>query len=254
MTPLMMWGQKATATAEKVTDNVYRIIVNGSVNITAVMGADAVTLYDAGYKGAEEKVDSVLRSITTLPVTRLFSTHHHPDHTGGNAYFKNKGVELYALPYVLERMEDDGKGSEWITTADEKEWQNTHTGSDVTVYLPQEKVLVAGDLLFEERFPYIDVDSGGDVTVYLETQGEIISSMPSDVKIIGGHGKVYTLTEYEELNSLLWETYDKVKELVMADESLDAIKKADPLSDYGHLEWKLVNKDKWVEIIYHSLR
>ena len=254
MLPLCVVCGQSSAVAEKVSETVYKIEVNKSVNVVAVIDGDGVLLYDTGYKGRGEAIEAAVKTFTQLPVKAVYNTHHHSDHTGSNAYFAERGVKIYATQKTIDKLQAADKMELWSLGENMNEWSDAHSGSDVTLYMNDEKVAVVGDMLFEERFPYIDTDAGGDVTVYLETQGEIISSLPADVKIIGGHGRVYTLEEYEALNSLLWETYDKVKELVMADESLEAIKKADPLVDYAHLEWGLVNKDKWVEIIYSSLR
>ena len=254
MFPFYLASGQNSAVAEKVSQSVYKIVVNQTVNVVAVIDGDGVVLYDTGYNGAGEEIEAAVKTFTQLPIKTIYNTHHHGDHTGSNAYFAERGVKIYATQKTAAKLQSSGKIELWQLGDNMKEWSDAHSGSDVTVYMVEEKIAIVGDMLFEERFPYIDVASGGDVTVYLETQGEIISSLPDDVKIIGGHGRIYTLEEYETLNGLLWETYDKVKELVMADESLDAIKKANPLGDYAHLEWGLVNKDKWIEIIYSSLR
>lgn len=254
LAPICLVCQENSAVAEKVTDHIYRIEVKGSVNVVAVIESDGVLLYDTGYKESGEAIENAVKGFISLPIKAVYNTHYHGDHTGSNDYFISRGVKVYAVGKTLERLGDGQKGELWTLGEGMTEYAESHSGSDVVVYMADEKVAIVGDMLFEERFPYIDTAAGGDITVYLETQGEIISSLPADVKIIGGHGRVYSLEEYEALNSLLWETYDKVKELVMADESLDAIKAADPLAGYEKLQWHLVNKDKWVEIIYSSLR
>jgi glyoxylase-like metal-dependent hydrolase (beta-lactamase superfamily II) len=62
-----------------------------------------------------------------------------------------------------------------------------HTAEDLVVYLPSEKVLFAGDLIFSGRIPYVgNADSLGWVKALRE-----VAQMDINV-LVAGHGKVST--------------------------------------------------------------
>ena len=61
------------------------MIVGAGGNITVQTGDDGVLVVDTGSGGAAaEKVQAILRAISTKPVRYILNTSFHPDHTGGN--------------------------------------------------------------------------------------------------------------------------------------------------------------------------
>jgi glyoxylase-like metal-dependent hydrolase (beta-lactamase superfamily II) len=67
-----------------VRDNVWMIVGAGG-NITVQTGDDGVLVVDTGNGGAStEKVQTILRAISTKPIRYILNTSFRPDHTGGN--------------------------------------------------------------------------------------------------------------------------------------------------------------------------
>jgi cyclase len=67
-----------------------------------------------------------------------------------------------------------------------------HSNSDILVLVPEEKILMTGDLFFKYGRPSIPDSSRSDVARWL-TVMDWIASRNADIKtIIGGHGKVMT--------------------------------------------------------------
>jgi cyclase len=52
-----------------------------------------------------------------------------------------------------------------------------------------------GDAFFNGMFPFVDLDSGGDVDGYIKNAGEVIANVPADVKIIPGHGPLAAVSD-----------------------------------------------------------
>lgn len=73
-----------TIRALPVRDNVWMIVGAGG-NITVQVGDEGVLVVDTGSGGAAtEKVQTILRAISTKPVRYIVNTSFRSDHTGGN--------------------------------------------------------------------------------------------------------------------------------------------------------------------------
>ena len=110
-----------------------------------------------------------------------------------------------------------------------------------------------GDHFFAGRFPFVDLDSGGDVEGFTKNVGDVIAKLPAGVKIIPGHGPLSTPDDLKLFHRMLTETTDIVRTKMAAGKTLDQIK-AESLPD----EWKswgtgFIKTDVWIEIIHRSL-
>jgi glyoxylase-like metal-dependent hydrolase (beta-lactamase superfamily II) len=65
-----------------------------------------------------------------------------------------------------------------------------HTDGDSMVWFPKQKVLHAGDLMFNGMMPFIDVDGGGSGLGYIKNLDWVLENIPADTQVIPGHGPV----------------------------------------------------------------
>ncbi len=79
------------------------------VNVYVLDDGDGWTLIDTGMKWG--KVPAMWQSVLDgplkgKPVTRVMSTHHHPDHIGFNGWFVERGAQLFSTrtAFILGRM------------------------------------------------------------------------------------------------------------------------------------------------------
>lgn len=73
-----------TVRALPVRDSVWMIVGAGG-NITVQTGDDGVLVVDTGNGGVfTDKVQGILRAISTRPIRYILNTSFRPDHTGGN--------------------------------------------------------------------------------------------------------------------------------------------------------------------------
>lgn len=158
-------------------------------NAAFVVTADGVVVIDAlGSPALAERLLAQIKTVTPKPVTHVLVTHYHADHIYGLQTFKAMGAKIVAHREAKEylnsetarlRMEasrqqlapwvnDDTHlvhADQWIdrdTTLNlgGVEFQikpvgPSHTPEDIAVYMPSEKVLFAGDLVFRSRIPYV---------------------------------------------------------------------------------------------------
>lgn len=144
-----------------------------------------------------------IAEITDQPITDVVVCSDHGDHTAGNASFP-ADVRYHAHPYSLEVVRANAERSgnavpAWAEGANEIPNQEileiggreihalflgrAHTGGDLVVYLPQEKILFMSEAYLHRVFPamrtafpsewvqMIEVAQGMDVDVYVPGHG-----------------------------------------------------------------------------------
>jgi len=188
-------------------------------NTGFVVGRDRVLVIDAcATERRTRAFRAAIAGVTDAPVTTVVNTHHHGDHTYGNSVFTDATI----LGHRLTRVEVLAAGPaantglftpvEWgeltlrapeVTYdrgvqlwSDERRvdvrWtgRTAHTTNDSTVWLPQEKVLYAGDLLFNGGTPFLLMGSLPGALAVLET---LADDFPAQV-VVPGHGPVADLS------------------------------------------------------------
>ena len=131
---------------------------------------------------------------------------------------------------------------------------NAHTNSDLFVHFKQANVIHAGDLVFTNRFPFIDIDNGGSVAGFIAGVRKIIEVADSDTKIIAGHGSMATLDDLDATITMLKESHKIIKELVDQELSLDAIKALEPLNSYTEKwNWAFITTERMVTTHYYDI-
>jgi len=153
-----------------------------------------------------------MQSIKNLPVAYVINTHIHDDHWLGNSYYTTIGAKIIGskafeeLPILdktrmqrrisaeaykqtkqifptifvnKEKVLDINGKKVYIKSVNHK----AHTNSDLYIYIPSEKIVFVGDLVFNQRLPSL---RDGDINGWLEALEQI---KKMKVKyIVGGHG------------------------------------------------------------------
>ncbi len=158
-------------------------------NAAFVVTPAGVVVIDAlGSPALAERLMGEIRKVTPRPITHVIVTHYHADHIYGLQAFKAQGARIIAHGAAREYLNSETarlrleasreelapwvndetrlvEADEWL--AGDKtlkiggvEFQikivgPSHTPEDLVVYLPGEKVLFAGDLVFRSRIPYV---------------------------------------------------------------------------------------------------
>jgi len=206
------------ATASEVADGVFAYVQpDGSwwINNTGfLVGDDEVVAIDAS--STERRTKALLETIhaiTPRPVQTLVNTHHHGDHTNGNCLFIDavvvghrncrEGVRNQAIG-GLEAVFGDVDWGELTIRPPSLVFDNrldlylgdrrvelhfigtpAHTTGDVVAWLPEERVLFAGDLVFNGGTPFVLMGSVAGALDALETLRGFDATT-----IVPGHGPV----------------------------------------------------------------
>jgi len=200
------------------------------VNSTVIIGDQGVILVDSG--GTDEvgkHLAKAIAKITSKPVTHIINTHHHGDHVLGNVAFK--GAEIISSEQCKVLVEKTGM--EWVQIMENlvgRKFPNTrpvpamltfkeessnghnlqgvnmvfwvprgsHTPGDMMVYLPDDRVLIGGDILVNTTTP---VMRDANVRNWI---GALAKAREFDATtIVPGHGPLMSKSDVAKLHKLL---------------------------------------------------
>lgn len=187
-------------------------------NLGFVVGADGVLVINAGPSTRVARaLHAAIQKITPKPIRWVVNLNSQSHNWLGNEYFKQRGVTILAQTSASKLMQELGAGqlqaaqgvlkdkaagtalaypSETIDTQRTLQLGKTkiellhfgsaHTAGDIIVWLPQQKILFAGDLVFTQRMLAVLPlgNSGGWVKAF----DQALALKP--LIIVPGHGKL----------------------------------------------------------------
>lgn len=190
-------------TLDKVRDNIYTMRDRGAGNVTMLVGEEGVILIDDKFPQNHDGIMGFVRQVTDAPLLYVINTHLHPDHTGGNQAMQDVGAAIIASENARRIMaEREVGGLPDITMRDSMRvyldampidlyyFGRGHTDGDIVILLPDERLLIAGDL-FALWGPYesvIDYSAGGSLRDWTRTLDRVMQ-LDFDT-IIPGHSGV----------------------------------------------------------------
>ena len=227
-TPLTL--ETALLSLEQVGDGIYALISDTDYppeneniaicNAGIVIGDDGVLVIDPFQNEAlGNLLLSEVKNLTDLPVKYVVNTHFHFDHTGGNKAIKAQEIPIVGRGTIREDMlaknleyDPNPIPPDLIVTDDSKIWlgdrmvelkavEGHSGGTDIIVYVPDAKVIFAGDILFNKRFPYI---ADGNINTWQDTLVDLTATY-GDATFVPGHGKISNRTSLTELKNYLYE-------------------------------------------------
>lgn len=241
---------------------------NPGANLALLTGEDGVVLIDDGLGDLVQMTIETVEELADAEVDFIVNTHAHGDHTGGNAAFAAQGATIIAHDAAHAAMVDDESVLEiaipTITFNDETTLHlngqtvkvsyapDAHTNSDVIVHFVEANVIHAGDLFFNNIYPFIDRANGGTVDGFFAAQQTVIGLANDDTRIIAGHGPLGNKAQMQEALDRLIDADARVTALADEGQSLDEVMAANPLSDFEDLSWFHISTARMIEILYLS--
>ncbi len=237
----------------QLADNVYgyeEIRNPGFTTVSLfVVGADGVLVADGqGSPAATKTMLDHIAKVTPKPVKWYIVGSDHGDHTAGNSVLP-KGIS-----YIVSKASKAQMGAAMLSTAmaGDKEVVNlggievqalflgrTHTGGDLLVYLPKQKILFMSEVYLNRVFPAMR-------SAYpTEWAGVIDKALKMDVdRFIPGHGFIEQakasreeLVEYQKALRAVIAEVNRLHKLGLAAD--DAVKQA----NWGpYKEWFLADQ------------
>jgi glyoxylase-like metal-dependent hydrolase (beta-lactamase superfamily II) len=218
----------------QLTNNLYMFTGSGG-NIGLLVGQEGNLIVDDQYAPLSEKIRKAVYVINPGEVRYVINTHVHGDHTGGNENFRKLGATLLAHDNVRARMmkETVNREGKTVPPRNPESWpvvtfgqrlsmhlngedialhylDRGHTDGDVIVHFTAANVIHTGDAFVRERYPFIDLTSGGSFLGYIHTLLQIYNLANDQTKIIPGHGALATRADVKSLHDKLTDIRDQV--------------------------------------------
>jgi cyclase len=258
---------KVEIKTQQVSKNVYMLEGSGG-NIGVSVGADGILIVDDQFAPLADKIEAALKQLNPGKLKFVLNTHHHGDHTGGNAAFGAKEAVIVAQTNVRPRLDNDPKLPDValpVVTFDDavsihfngEEIKLLHVGpghtnGDAIIHFTGANVVHMGDQFVSQGWPYVDFGSGGNVDGYVATQQAVLAKVTPDAKIIPGHGPLCTVAELRAYNAMVVESIALVRKRMAEGKTLEQLK-ADGLpakwDAYGK-GW--ITHHRWIETIYNQ--
>jgi glyoxylase-like metal-dependent hydrolase (beta-lactamase superfamily II) len=266
---------KVEIKAENVKGNIYMLNGTGG-NIGVSVGSDGILIVDDKFAPLADKIRAALKGVGGGRLKFILNTHFHGDHTGGNVVFGPE-APIIAHANVRKRLaSEQTRGGQTAPAAPKEAWPvitfdhsvsvhfngeeikalhfpRGHTDGDSVILFTGSNVVHMGDEFFAGRFPFVDLESGGDVEGLTRNIDQVIQQLPTGVIIIPGHGPISRMDDLKLYHRMLVETTELVRKRKAAGKSLTEIK-AEGLPG----EWKswgtgFISTERWIETIHRSL-
>lgn len=218
----------------KLTENLHMLTGLGG-NIAVLGGPEGVLMVDDQYAPLSEKIKATIQSLDPGSIRFVVNTHLHGDHSGGNENFRKLGATLMAHDRVRDRMMKESVNREgktvpprnpeaWpVVTFDQRlnvhlngqdlelyHIDRGHTDGDVVVFFRNANVIHTGDAFVRDRYPFVDLTSGGNFLGYIHTLEQIYALADDQTRIIPGHGALGTRADVKALRDVLADIRDRV--------------------------------------------
>lgn len=199
---------------------------NNISNAGLIETADSLVLVDAlGSPALARELLQVIKTLSPKPLSHVILTHYHADHIYGLQEFKKAGARIIAHQAAREYLNSETAAQRlqvsiaeglvepgtMLVAADQWVDRETrlsvggleiqlipvgpaHTPEDLSVWLPADKLLFAGDLVFRGRIPFV---GQADSRRWVASLDRLLTR-PAAV-IVPGHGPAST----EALQDLL---------------------------------------------------
>ena len=170
---------------------------------------DGLAMVDTQFAETAAKFLDGLPGRDGRPLDAVINTHHHRDHTGGNATVRSAAKRLVAhetVPDLLQRtaaqsqaaaaaaptLPDTTFATTWkLDIGDEtvsaRHYGPAHTTGDIVVLFEKANVAHVGDLVFNRIYPVTDKAGGCNVRAWATALEKIANDYAADTTFIFGH-------------------------------------------------------------------
>lgn len=250
-------------------------------NVVVALTDEGVIMIDNQFAEMHDKLKAAIAKLTPQPIRYVVLTHFHRDHAGGNEAFAKDGAVIVAHETIKMRLaagtingltgnkvppapppvlpKQTFKDSMTLRlggrTAELKHLADVHTDGDTTIYFPDAKVYVTGDIVFFGRYPNIDFANHGSIDGMIRGVDQVLAFATDDMTIVPGHGPVGTKAQIREYRQMLVDARDRIAKAMAAGMTEDEIVAAKPNADYdAKLHLNAQQAGNFVRVVYRSLK
>ncbi|MFA9453483.1 MAG: MBL fold metallo-hydrolase [Candidatus Aminicenantaceae bacterium] len=267
--PAQYRQEPAQLSAHQITDSVYEVRGGSGANAGFILTDTEVLVVDAkmNVESAQDMLASI-RELTDKPIKRLLITHSDGDHINGIPGFP-RAVGIIAhgnsLKYMGEVFKPESGAPMRTGQTFAKEmvihsgpslvrllyFGPAHTEGDAVVYIPAEKVVFLGDLIFIGRDPLIHKHKNGNSLGLVKV---LKSVLELDAEIfLHGHGAPAGRENIKAFIAGLEDKQNGIRSLIEEGKSLEEVKTIFKVEDSPASPGR-TPRPSLVEIIYTEIK
>ena len=218
-----------------------------------------------------------LFKITDRKIESVYNTHHHGDHTGGNVVLKDMTPRIISHVNSKSNQERAAKlkgdtnhlalpnivfDNEFKEVVGEESmacqyFGRAHTDGDIVVHFQNTNIAHIGDLVFNRRFPYIDMGAGAGIKSWISVLDQVIKYYDSKTIFVCGHSSdgydvVLTKDDITAFQSYLSNLLLFGEKAIAAGKTLEEVKANTKLIP-GSEQWKGDGIARSLDAVYQEL-
>jgi cyclase len=170
-----------------------------------LVSGDGSLVVDSQFPDPARRFIELVREEGAAGFEALVNTHHHGDHTSGNAVFRDSTRRIVAHAAARRLHAEAAGGDGGAGVADEtfdtswrlevgdevvhaRHYGPAHTGGDCTVHFQEANVVHMGDLVFNRLHPFIDRPAGASIRGWISLLDTVVAEHDGDALYVFGHG------------------------------------------------------------------
>ena len=249
-------------------------------NVAVSYGADGTAIVDDQFVPMVPKIAAAVKALQDAPIRFVINTHFHFDHTSGNQAMRGAGAVIFAHENVRKRLSVDQFSkvmnrklpaqppealpvvtfAEGVTlywngeTIRVEHVAPAHTDGDAQIWFEKANAVHMGDTFVNGFFPFIDVDSGGDVKGLIAAAEHVLGRVNAETKIIPGHGPLATRADLAKFRDMLTDVKARVEKGIKSGKTMQQFIASKPLADLD-AEWGdgFMKTDQFTSLVWISL-
>ena len=253
----------AAVTTERVGEGLYALFGLGG-NVAVSIGADGVLIVDDQFPEMVPKmraaIEALGRETGAGEIDYVINTHWHFDHAQGNLALGPAGTRILAHANARHDMARGGLINMVIAKYRQEPYPEdalpaitytrrmglqfngeqidlihagpAHTTGDTAVIFRGQNAVHFGDVFITTGYPFVDVDSGGDIDGMIEFCRTVLDELPEDAVVIPGHGRLADRAAVEAYVGMLETVRSRVADLIDQGKTREEVIAAKVTADY----------------------
>jgi glyoxylase-like metal-dependent hydrolase (beta-lactamase superfamily II) len=265
-----------TIASTQLAGNLF-LLTGAGANVVTRTGPDGVVLVDGGLA---EHAGDLGKAVSALPgsgpVRTLFNTHWHPEHTGSNLTLRRTGATIVAhentrlwlstditrpsetrtfQPLPKEALPNRTFYDKGAITVDAEQIEygymlQAHTDGDIYVLFPKSNVLVIGDVISGEGWPFIDWWTGGWINGIVSGLDTLLKVANDKTRVIAGQGPVLTRADLESQHKMFTAIAQRLRTMMFGGKNIEDVIAAQPTKEY---EGRMGDPKQFLRLAFQSM-
>ncbi len=237
-------------TAQEIAAGLHLVLGGGGANSVILTGPEGTLVVDSKLDIESANAElAVLDGMTDVPLRYLVNTHVHPDHTGGNEAYGQRGAVIIAREETRAILAAGQRGGPpapaaalpTVTfdaplalhlngeTVIIQPVPPAHTTDNNIVWFVNANVFQLGDVFSATRYPVI---AGGTSQGFIDTADQVLAMANEASRFIPGNGDIEGIAALRAWREMLSAVRASVAALVAEGKTLEEVTAAMPTAAY----------------------